>query len=280
MRFEVRHLTRYRFQAPVFLDPHSLRLKPRSDPSHRLISFEVDIQPSPAGSSEILDLDGNETVVAWFDGQTSRLMITSTAVVATTRPNPFHFLWLGARSLPLAYSDVLTSALAPYRGSLGVEGVRRLGDPVASAVGGDAQLFLPRLAAAVHEAFRRTQRLEGEPLAPEETLRRGEGSCRDLAVLLAEVCRAFGFAARFVSGYHASEDGESNELHAWTEVYVPGGGWRGYDPTTGLAVSDSHIAVAAAVEPSQAAPVSGSFWGPARFAELTTGVIVRKLDES
>src|SRR5205085_7943904 len=101
-------------------------------------------------------------------------------------------------------------------------------------------------------------------LPASETLRAGEGSCRDLAVLYLAVARSQGFAGRFVSGYHA-EAGDQPPFapHAWAEVYVTGGGWRAFDPTTGLAVSDRHIALAWAAQAEQAALVSGSWRGSA-----------------
>jgi transglutaminase-like putative cysteine protease len=93
------------------------------------------------------------------------------------------------------------------------------------------------------------------------------GSCRDLAVVFCAMCRSMGLAARFVSGYQSEAVVQPRaHMHAWAEVYLPGGGWRGYDPSQGLAVSTSHVAVAAAADPRMAAPVSGSYRGAARSA--------------
>ncbi|MFM7576061.1 MAG: transglutaminase-like domain-containing protein, partial [Microcystaceae cyanobacterium] len=90
------------------------------------------------------------------------------------------------------------------------------------------------------------------------TWRNKRGSCRDLTILFMEVCRTMGLAARFVSGYQEGDQAtEDWELHAWAEVYLPGGGWRGYDPTHGLAVSDRHIALVASPNPQDCAPVTG-----------------------
>ena len=105
-------------------------------------------------------------------------------------------------------------------------------------------------------------RSDGPPRPAAETLAAGEGSCRDLAVVFSEACRAAGVPARFVSGYEtAAASGEHAYMHAWAEAYVPGGGWRGYDPSRGLAVSTSHVAVAAAADPALASPVAGSYRG-------------------
>ena len=103
-----------------------------------------------------------------------------------------------------------------------------------------------------------------------DTLRCGTGSCRDLTVLFMEVCRSQGLAARFVSGYQAGDPGQQDrELHAWPEVYLPGGGWRGFDPTLGLAVTDQHIAVACSWHPAGAAPVVGTIRGTAAQAAMS-----------
>src|SRR5581483_76246 len=129
----------------------------------------------------------------------------------------------------------------------------------------------------IHESIRRIVREVGAAHAPEETLRRGDGSCRDLTVLYLAVARAAGFAGRFVSGYYAPAGRTSgHELHAWAELYVPGGGWRGFDPTAGLAVADRHIAIAFASQPELAAPVRGSLLGSGT-TELTTEVEVTEV---
>ncbi len=105
-------------------------------------------------------------------------------------------------------------------------------------------------------------REHGAPRPGEDTLARKEGSCRDLTLLFIEACRSLGIAARFVSGYHAgAPDQGPRYLHAWAEVYLPGAGWRGYDPSHGLAVAQQHVAIAAAATPQLAAPVSGKVRG-------------------
>jgi transglutaminase-like putative cysteine protease len=89
-----------------------------------------------------------------------------------------------------------------------------------------------------------------------------EGSCRDLAVLFCDVCRAMGIAARFVSGYECASAGRQDSyMHAWAEVYLPGAGWRGYDPSRGLAVSNTHVAVAAGFDYDLASPIAGAYFG-------------------
>lgn len=119
-----------------------------------------------------------------------------------------------------------------------------------------------RLNARLHRQIRHEIRDSGQPPAPEITLRRGRGACRDLTVLFMAACRSQGLAARFVSGYQKGDGNRPRRyMHAWPEIYLPGGGWRGFDPTLGLAVADQHVAVAAAARPEAAAPLEGHFHG-------------------
>jgi len=107
----------------------------------------------------------------------------------------------------------------------------------------------------------------------QDTLANREGSCRDMAVLYIEACRHVGIASRFVSGYvERRPPGEPRELHAWAGVYVPGAGWRGFDPTQGLAVSNRHLTLATAAQPAGAAPVTGSFGGNGATATLESSI--------
>jgi transglutaminase-like putative cysteine protease len=124
----------------------------------------------------------------------------------------------------------------------------------------------------LYKTIAKVVREQGEPLRPDETLRRGEASCRDLTVLFLAVARACGFAGRFVSGYYAGvAEREEYELHAWPELYIPGGGWRGFDPTAGLAVAGRHVALAYAPTADLAMPVQGSYRGDAA-AHMSTEV--------
>ena len=125
-------------------------------------------------------------------------------------------------------------------------------------VEGNVGLFLTSLTQTIYESCIYETRHHGPPWPAGVVLAERRGTCRDFTVLFMAACRAVGLAARFVSGYQRGDaDQEVHDLHAWPEVYVPGGGWRGFDPTLGLAVADGHIALAAAVDPAQAAVVMG-----------------------
>ncbi len=267
MRFEGTHVTTYRYSAPVFLEPHKVRLRPRSDPAQVVHEFSIDIKPQPAGITEALDAWGNNVTWAWFSGQHDTLEITTRFVAERVRVNPFDFVVPTTEGtlIPPTYPSDERTALDPYfhheetwadpRSS-----VRKLADEIAESSGRRVVAFASELARRIHAECRVIVRPEGAPLAAEETLLAGDGSCRDLAVLYVDACRHVGIASRFVSGYvEARPVGEPRELHAWAGVYVPGAGWRGYDPTQGLAVSTGHVTVATAASPSGAAPVTGSF---------------------
>ena len=257
------HSTVYRYQKPVHPEPHTFRLRPRDDAAQRLIRFALEISPSPAGRNECLDQDGNVVTEAWFNGPLTELAARSSFEVETLRENPFDYL---PHVPAAAYPEPLRSALAPYLEAENPSGpVSGFAAAIAAAEGRGTLPFLTALNQRMFETFRHVTRDDGPAHPPEVTLRECEGTCRDLAVLFCSACRKMGIAARFVSGYEREAAlQERADMHAWAEVYLPGGGWRGYDPSQGLAVATSHVAVAAAADPRLASPISGLYRGDAR----------------
>ncbi|MDC0834259.1 transglutaminase family protein [Geitlerinema sp. CS-897] len=263
--FKIHHNTTYRYNQPVFLKPHLVRLRPRCDGWQKLHDYQLDVSPDPVGRSQIVDLDGNATVKLWFDRPTEKLQIFSTAEVETLQPNPFLYLlepW--AMQLPFDYPSSLRSQLLSYLNPVGI--LPTTGDPVATELAEDIVYrvrgnpidFLHQLNQEIYRNCQYIVRPEGDPRSPSITWKQREGSCRDFAVLFVAVCRVVGLAARFVSGYQEGDlEAKERDLHAWVEVYLPGAGWRGYDPTHGLTVADGHVSLAASVYPSYAAPVEG-----------------------
>ncbi len=145
-------------------------------------------------------------------------------------------------------------------------------------MGHKTQPFLLRMTEWINYEFATETRYEGDARSPLETLTTKLGACRDLAVLFMDACRSQGIAARFVSGYvYDPFRTHGSELHAWAEVYIPGGGWRGYDPTIGVAVADGHIAVATGPEPQWAAPTEGSYIGTADDSTIDYEVKITQL---
>ena len=267
MRIQVHHSTQYLYDSPVFLEPHTFRLRPRDDGAQRLLSYRLDITPVPAGRSDCLDQDGNVAVEAWFDHKLTEWSIESEFAIETLRENPFDYVAsTGMLALAPVYPESVAASLAPYmESSQPSAAVRQFAASAAAAAGGHTLEFLTVLNRRLFEGFGHEVRDAGPPHPPEVTLGLKTGTCRDLVVLFAAAARAVGIPTRFVSGYEAgAANQEKPNLHAWAEVYLQGGGWRGYDPSAGLAASTRHVAVAAAADPRLAAPITGTVRGSAR----------------
>jgi transglutaminase-like putative cysteine protease len=268
MRVEIVHVTRFRYSQPVFCEPLTIRLRPRENAFQRLIDFQVTLEPKPAGIADILDAEGNAVMLAWFNGATDRVTVHTHSAVELRLTNPFQFLLASrGQSLPCEFTPDERRWLHFYQmpdATAVAPTVRTLAESVRHEVKGSTVAFLSHLAERLREHFKLTPRTVGPPWPAERTLAQRSGACRDLAVLYNEACRAVGLPARFVSGYQIDEPDESpHQLHAWSEVFLPGAGWRAFDPSLGLAVADRHVALAAARTPDGAGPTHGSFRGAA-----------------
>jgi transglutaminase-like putative cysteine protease len=279
VRYRISHQTIYTYDRPVALAPHLIRLRPRCDAHQTLHQFLLKLDPQPKQQSENVDLDGNTLLKAWFtDEPTTQFRVEAISDVETRCENPFLYLlepW--AVRLPMDYPSALLHQLQPYLGGQFAQASRAI-DPVALelaqeiwvAVAGNITSFLTELNQRIYQNCGYMLRETGSPLPPGVTWRSKQGSCRDYAVLFIEVCRAAGVAARFVSGYQEGDpDCSDRHLHAWAEAYLPGAGWRGFDPTHGLAVSDRHIALVASSNAIDTIPVSGSLQSAGVNAEMS-----------
>ena len=274
MLFNINHTTKYVYDKKVFLEPHILRLIPRNDSVQTVHEFSYSINPEPVDKSMNLDLDGNNNITIWFNDVHKDLEIKTVSKVETKRTNPFDFIVtdLTAIKLPVKYSKEYEEVLRPYiiNYSKPTKKLVDFSNSILKSSSSSTMCFLFNLSSHIHQNFEKTERKFGEPHPFEQTLKEERGSCRDLTVLFMEACRVFGLASRFVSGYHLTDfANDQNSLHAWAEVYLPGGGWRGYDPSLGLAVSGDHVALASGYHPSLAAPVSGTYRGNDINAELS-----------
>jgi transglutaminase-like putative cysteine protease len=278
MRIDVDHLTTYSYSEPVALGPHRVRLRPRPDGSFRELDYALAVDPAPVLRREQLDAAGNLVTGLWFEGETRHLRIHSRFSVEAQEREPLGPpLEPTQRTLPVVYPDEEAACLAPFRATGVVEdSVRALANRLADETDGDPVAFLSRLTERLHREIQREIRPRGAPQTPAETLERGRGACRDQTVLFIATCRSMGLAARFVSGYQdrSALDTPERYLHAWPEAYVPRQGWQGFDPTRGIVVTNGHVPVAAAPEPSLAMPVDGSYFGAAR-SELRFEVRIR-----
>ena len=282
----VRHTTIYRYSQPVLLGDHRLMLRPRDSHDLRLINTNLAFSPS-ASVRWLYDVFGNSVAIASFADPSVELRIVSSIVLETyaaERP-PFQ-ISSDALSFPFVYS-------ADDRIDLGRMLERQYHDPqdrLGSWARGfvrsnptDTSALLADLNSGVAAQVSYQSRETEGTQTPVETLNRGWGSCRDLAVLLIEAARSLGFGARVVTGYlyRPFADGASasaigaGTTHAWADIYVPGSGWIAYDPTNGTIGGMDLIRVAVTRDISQAVPVSGSFLGAAgSYLGMTVDVAV------
>ena len=265
-RVAIEHRTAYHYDRPVHLSAHVVRLRPAPQCRTPVLDYSLAVVPSHHFLNWQQDPFGNHIARLVFPDRTDELVVEVRLVADLIPVNPFDFFvedW--ALTFPFAYDAALVRDLAPYL-HCGARGPvlrswlesRRTHDAMPTVE------HLSELTRSVFESVAYTTRLEAGVQTPDETLGKSSGSCRDTALLLAEVLRHEGLAARFVSGYlvqladGAERPADTAALHAWTEVFIPGAGWIGLDPTSGLFATEGHIPLACTPDPSGAAPVDGT----------------------
>ena len=281
MQFSIRHLTRYRYSRPVQFGPQQLRFRPRDDGAQRVVDYQLTVGPTPHGRDEQLDLEGNRVTQIWFDGEADHLDIDVNMRVETLRRNAFEFILAPeATVLPFDHRHGATCARAYLERIKPDDTVTAFAASHSLAVRSDTMAFLDRLNHELFSGFSHVHRETGAPQSPAATLQSRNGACRDLTVLFVDCCRAEGIAARFASGYQKGDlQSERRHLHAWPEVYLPGAGWRGFDPTHGTAIADAHVTIAAAAHARDTMPVRGSFRGDGVDSTLDYAVEIRVLED-
>lgn len=272
MRFTVSHETLYRYSVPVGLAPHRLRLNPRIDGGW-LHSRQLLVEPQPVAWYQEVDGYGNAVTRVEFSSYLSSLLRIDSRFVLDTRPPP-----------PLPWFDGLPPLPWPSPAGDGLDAYRQLAlfEPavadfardLASQAGYRPVAFLDHLGQTLYARSDRHIRVEGAAQSPGHTLATWRGACRDLTVLFLAACRSLGLAGRFVSGYQAEADTPDGQrhLHAWPEVFLPGYGWRGWDPTHGIPVGEGHVALCAAPEQEPTMPVDGGFFANGVTATLDYAV--------
>ena len=268
------HKTAYKYDRLVRLGPQVVRLRPAAHCRTPVLSYSLKVEPACHFINWQQDPQGNYLARLVFPEPTKNFSVEVDLVAEMAVYNPFDFfLEPGAENFPFAYTPTLATELAPY---LRKDDLAASPAFAAFVAGIDRKTqrtidFLVGLNRRINELVRYIIRLEPGVQSPEETLTKGSGSCRDSGWLLVQALRHCGLAARFVSGYliqlrpdQKSLDGPSGtdkdftDLHAWCEVYLPGAGWVGFDPTSGLLAGEGHLPLACSPEPSSAAPITGA----------------------
>ena len=271
IRVALRHSTSYRYDHPVVLSPHVVRLRPAPHCRTPIEAYSLKITPQQHFINWQQDPFGNYLARLVFTERVPELAIEVGLVADMTVINPFDFfLDEDAEHYPFVYGEQLAQELTPYF-EIKERGPRLL-DWLAGVDRSKQRTvpFLVALNGRLQRDIGYTVRMEPGIQTCEETLGKAIGSCRDTAWLLVQILRHLGLAARFVSGYLIqltadvkALDGPSGptadftDLHAWAEVYVSGAGWIGLDPTSGLFAGEGHIPLACTPDPSSAAPVTG-----------------------
>ncbi len=282
-RIRILHRTEYHYSQPVQFGDHRALLRPREGHDLRIVDAKVHLEPE-ATVRWLRDIEGNSVAVITFPEPSDRLILNAEIDVELhDDPSVECLISPQARLFPFQYAPEEHVALVPYRlpsypydGPALHDWLQQLYRP---GVVVDTFELLTRLNTHIFESLEYNVRYDPGVQLPHETLQKGSGSCRDYAVLMMEAARYWGFGARFVTGYIQMEEGQHGATHAWAEVYLPGAGWRGFDPTNNKLAGAEHISVAVAREQEQAAPLSGSWSGPAdAFERMEVVVQVAKLE--
>ena len=281
-RYKILHRTYYNFSAAVRLEPHALRLRPRGGHELRIESSTLKITP-PATLRWHRDVEDNSVAIATFNSPAHQLSIESEVIIQQYNQAPLDFLVADyATDYPFTYTAEDWVVLSPYINSAEHTARGRLDEWVANIWQADTRIqtyaLLQRIGVHISQTLSYQRREEFGVQTIAETLSFGTGSCRDFAYLFMEVARHLGFASRFVSGYLNTPPSTVNfgATHAWAEVYLPGAGWKGFDPSSGEIVGTNHIAVAVTRLPESVSPIAGSFVG-SPGASLNVGVWVTEL---
>jgi len=295
IKVALNHRTQYLYGKAVSLGPQVIQLRPASHSRTPILSYSLHVTPADHILNWQLDPHHNHLARVLFSGKTTEFVVEVDLVAELTPFNPFGFiLEPGVANFPFAYTPDLAADLEPY---LSIEPAGPLLQAFVAGVAGERRgtiAFLADLNRRVRDAVGYVTRLDHGVQTPEHTLQLRTGSCRDSAWLLVQTLRRLGIAARFVSGYliqlapdepdepdtpgAATLQADSADLHAWAEAYLPGAGWIGFDPTSGLFAGEGHIPLVCTPTPSKAAPVDGTV-EPASV-DFSYSMSIRRLNDA
>ncbi len=281
MKLNIRYEAYYRYESPASFSPHIARIFPRTDLFVKVDG--VDFSTDPTADVQMRrDLFDNLIAYCFFPEILQELPFQLEIGLEVRERNPFHFLLdPGAISIPCRYTDderlLLGAFLIPHSAFAAPA-------PLAPAAARPTVETLVTMNSWIHENLAYERRDEGDPFSPEETLRRGAGSCRDFAVLLADVLRQNGVASRLASGFVWEGDKEEEDrkaesaMHAWVEAYLPGAGWIGMDPTNGAFCDHHFVTTAVGLRHADISPVGGTYYGKKQISStLETNLEIKKV---
>ena len=267
MKIKYIHNLEYSYEESVQLGEHRLCIKPRSHGFQRLINFNLNISPNPKILYPLLAASGEEINRITFEGYTDSLSIKAISEVETFK-HPCILDGVKERDLTLPFCRSIINR--DLQGAL--EGWMPNGQHDPSAVelaqeslagsSNNALSFTFQLIEIIQDRVKYTKRHTGPAWPASRTLRERVGSCRDLAMLMVESCRSVGIPSRFVSGYHFEDPlPKEFELHAWAELYIPGAGWRGFDPSGKGLIDERYLTLVSSSKSNLTAVITGNFRG-------------------
>jgi len=267
MKIKYIHNLEYSYEESVQLGEHRLCIKPRSHGFQRLINFNLNISPNPKILYPLLAASGEEINRITFEGYTDSLSIKAISEVETLK-HPCILDGVKERDLTLPFCRSIINR--DLQGAL--EGWMPNGQHDPSAVelaqeslagsSNNALSFTFQLIEIIQDRVKYTKRHAGPAWPASRTLRERVGSCRDLAMLMVESCRSVGIPSRFVSGYHFEDPlPKEFELHAWAELYIPGAGWRGFDPSGKGLIDERYLTLVSSSKSNLTAVITGNFRG-------------------
>ena len=267
MKIKYIHNLEYSYEELVQLGEHRLCIKPRSHGFQRLINFNLNISPNPKILYPLLAASGEEINRITFEGYTDSLSIKAISEVETLK-HPCILDGVKERDLTLPFCRSIINR--DLQGAL--EGWMPNGQHDPSAVelaqeslagsSNNALSFTFQLIEIIQDRVKYTKRHTGPAWPASRTLRERVGSCRDLAMLMVESCRSVGIPSRFVSGYHFEDPlPKEFELHAWAELYIPGAGWRGFDPSGKGLIDERYLTLVSSSKSNLTAVITGNFRG-------------------
>jgi transglutaminase-like putative cysteine protease len=285
VNLRIQHRTSYYYAEKVPFGEHRLMIRPREGHGLHLEKSSIDISP-PHRIRWNRDLHENNIAFINFIEPASELVISCEFLVRTCDYNPFNFVILSeAIEYPFSYEHDLYQELFPLVQNLYLRDELRVRSWLDQFWYAGKRIdtldLLQQINGNIYRTFRYKRREERGVQSPAETLENNSGSCRDFAALFMEACRCLGLASRFVSGYmYSAEITGRMSMHAWAEVYLPGAGWIGFDPSWGILASSQYIPVAVSRHPENATPISGTYIGTARaFLKCQVDLYVEQRDE-